>query len=165
MKTRLMTFCALSFAVLLATGGPQAQAGPDDVAAAAEALLDDPDARAKMSAMLELRLLTLSGRIHGAVRRRGRCATGGGGIETLLSASDILVNDPGSDFGSFDHSERDQPPRQSDHGDDLLEPTTTRSTIAVGGTSFSGFSRSTDGGATFVDRGGIPPGWGWQELW
>ena len=108
MKTRLMTFCALSFAVLLATGGPQAQAGPDDVAAAAEALLDDPDARAKMSAMLEIKLLTLLAGRMGAEAGDAASERRGPGSPVAAVACAITTpwpTIPTSDIGSFHHSE------------------------------------------------------------
>ncbi|MBN1955322.1 MAG: S8 family serine peptidase [Anaerolineae bacterium] len=123
-------------------------------------LLDDPHTRGMMSFALEQKLLLLCGRLQDSPRGGTAAPVADGEI---LRSDDVLVNDPAGDVG--------------------LSTTQSGTTIAVnpdtgvvcsayndsqhwaeGNVSFTGFSRSVDGGASFVDRGPFPIGDGGSSM-
>ena len=130
-------------AVPAKASGPTAQAC---------ALLDDPKARPIMDGLLPY-LLRECGRAHelGGVSNE---SSGADSSEQLVG-TDVPISDPSGDTGSLTQSETSM----------AVNPTTGTICAAhndsyhgiTEGNGFSGFARSTDGGATFVDQGAIGP--------
>ena len=123
-----------------------------DELAGACALLDDPQKRALMDGLL-LKLLVLCGRSDelGEVRQTPRLDVG-----EPDAGTDVAVNDPSGDTGS-----------STTQSETSLAVSETTGTICsafndsyqgVTGQGYSGFARSTDGGATFNDGGGFGGG-------
>lgn len=165
-----MSVAALILVVITAAALPAAEPEPTskagDVAvkaAAAEdcAKLDDPKTRGLMDGRL-MHLLLACGRADELGMVRSEPATS----STTEAGNDVPVNNPATDTP------------------DTASHTQSETSIAVSGTTgtvcsgyndswegivsnngFSGFSRSTDGGQTFVDRGGLGAGnWGDPSL-
>ena len=128
--------------------GDAAKAAPDEACA----LLDDPDTRALMDGLL-LKLAVMCDRtdLLGEVRQEPRTE-----IAQTEAGTDVPVNDPGSDPPSGSHT-------QSETSLAFSEATGTvcsgyNDSTLSGSNNYSGFSRSTDGGATFSDQGGLTSG-------
>jgi hypothetical protein len=125
-----------------------------------EALLEDPAARAKMSNSLEMRLLILSGQLELQVADYGE--VGASEMPEEISeapSANVQVNDSTTDVGqSTTQSETSM--RVNPISGTICSAYNDSQHFAVGSIAFAGFSRSTDGGATFVDKGPIPPGGG-----
>ncbi len=144
--------------IVLAVVGPAAAADDGDAKAPAVkalpaecALLDDPAKRALMDGLL-FKLLVACDRTDelGQVRQSPSEAVG----PTPEDGTDVAVNDPGGDSGAST--------TQSETSMAVNEVT---GTVCAGyndsyhhyahGGGFTGFSRSTDNGSTFVDRGAL----------
>lgn len=113
------------------------------------ALLDDPEKRGIMDGLLHY-LYPACGREN---ELGGVIAEGAGLLPDTTEATDVRVSNPAGDTGSFTQSESSI----------SYNPVTGTMCAAYNDSfhgitqsnGFSGFSRSTDGGATWVDRGAI----------
>jgi hypothetical protein len=126
---------------------------------AACALLDDRDTRSMMSAMLETKLLILCGRAGELSRELDQGVVKSGPGNSIDAWMDSLVNNPGTDIG-LSTTQSETSIRVNPNTGIICTAYNDSQHWAVGATGFSGFSRSTDGGVTFVDRGSFPPGGG-----
>ena len=117
------------------------------------AMLDDVELRSRMDGLL-LRLIIQCGRqdLLGQVPPEPAAETGPG--EPDAGGVDVLVNNPGGDSGA-----------SRTQSETSLAVNEVTGTMCSGyndsyhgvtqGTGYTGFSRSTDGGATFTDRGSL----------
>ena len=128
-----------------------AQDAPDSPACA---LLDDPQARGLLSGGLETKLMVECGRIPEAPRQAD------GSLTLSPAQTDVQVNDSTTDVG-LSTTQSETSIAVNPNTGTICSAYNDSQHWAVGGTGFSGFSRSTDGGVTFVDRGSFPPRWGW----
>ena len=142
-------------ALIVLLNAPGIQAGdPQQAATKAELmsecrLLDDAQARNLMSGMFETKLLLACGR-SGELGQVQNPAS----PDTLLLGPDVLVNDPTTDSGS-----------SRTQSETSLAINQNNGTICSGyndsyhgvtqGQGYTGFSSSTDGGASFTDHGPI----------
>jgi len=136
---------------------PERPAGGQPPPPDACALLDDPEARGLMSAVLETRLLIECGRekeLGGGAARPGVL------LGPSAPGTDVPVNDPTGDAGGSSHTQSETTIRVNLNTGTICSAYNDSYHGIVEGTGFSGFSRSTDGGATFVDRGVHPGGGG-----
>jgi len=117
------------------------------------AMLDDVELRSRMDGLL-LKLTVLCGRTDLLGQVPSEPAREPGPGEPDAGGVDVLVNNPGGDSGS-----------SRTQSETSLSVNEVTGTICSGyndsyhgvtqGTGYTGFSRSTDGGATFTDRGGL----------
>ncbi len=122
------------------------------------ALLDDLEARGLMSAMFETKLMILCDRQD----ELGSTVPAGDALQTPAGVSqvtDVLVNNPAGDIGMSTTQSETSIAVNADTGT-ICSAYHDSQHWAQGSIGFSGFSRSTDGGTTFSDRGAFPPGGG-----
>ena len=114
-------------------------------------LLDDDRARGKMSGMFETSLLLACGREE---------ELGGGQPESSLPwdagflGTDVQVNDSSTDSGSS-HTQSETSIALNEDTGTICSGYNDSYHGVVQGLGYTGFSRSTDGGATFVDGGAL----------
>ena len=155
----LMMVIALLLAPMIANAAPSPTAAalpavqqqpPVKSPDAACALLDDAKARAAMSGMFETKLLLACGR-----------ASELGGVTSSAPANyaptfgtDVLVNNPALDSGSSRTQSETSIARNEVTGTICSAYNDSYSGVTAG-TGYTGFSSSTDGGATFTDHGAL----------
>ncbi len=139
----------LPLAPTLAAEGP---AGPRLKPAPPEAcaLLDDPAKRPLMDGLL-LYLLRACGREHelGTVRQEPAVDL------SAEAGTDVPVNDPAVDTTASSHTQSETSLAVNEVTGTICSGYNDSHDYFAGTGGFSGFSRSTDGGATFSDRGSI----------
>lgn len=116
------------------------------------ALLDDPQTRALMDGLL-FKLLVACDRTDelGRVRQSPAEPIAPGGD----AGPDVPVNDPGGDSGSSTTQSETSMALNEDTGTVCAGYNDSYHYFGGGGNGFTGFSRSIDGGATFVDQGAL----------
>jgi hypothetical protein len=121
------------------------------------ALLDDPAALGQMSAGFELRLRVLCGQMTTLDPQTAKLAE----LSDFLAptATDVLVNNPGLDIG-MSTTQSSTTLAVNPWTGAVCSAYNDSQHYAEGGTSITGFSYSTDDGATFTDGGAIPAGGG-----
>ena len=123
----------------------QAAVGP-----AACALLDDADQRATMDALL-VKLLVACGREHELGTPGAEAAEA---LPTKALATDVPVNDPTGEEG-FSHVQSETSIARSETTGTICSGYNDSYHFHAEDNGFTGFSRSTDGGQTFDDRGAL----------
>lgn len=124
-------------------------------------LLDNPAVRGLMSGMFETKLLVACGRESelGQVKS-GQADGNSGGVPAL--GVDVQVNDSSGDL-SGSHTQSETSLTRSETTGTLCSAYNDSYHGVVQGAGYSGYSRSTDGGASFTDKGPIPLGGGGQS--
>ncbi|MCB9135336.1 MAG: exo-alpha-sialidase [Anaerolineales bacterium] len=119
-------------------------------------LLDDPGIRGIMSAAFERKLMMVCGQLS---VEESAFLTDSVPLMTTILGTDQLVNDPTTDIGNST--------TQNGTSFSINQETGTICTAyndsqhwANGAIGFAGFSRSTNGGESFTDRGAVPAGGG-----
>ncbi len=130
------------------------------------ALLDDATARGKMSGMFETKLLIACGRQNELGQGKSQDAFGGEAIPGLapLLGVDVLVNNPALDTGGTSHTQSETSLTRNDTTGTLCSAYNNSYSGVTQLIGYTGFSRSTDGGATWVDKGAIPQGGGGESF-
>jgi hypothetical protein len=119
-------------------------------------LLQNPDERALLSGAFEIKLMNLCGEITDEeIQQRKEKVQGEAWLEALATGPgvDVLVNNPASDTGGTTQSETSVAVNGS-----TVCAAWNDSGEGFGVNGFSGFGVSTDGGATWTDRGPFPNG-------
>ncbi|MEN8162684.1 MAG: hypothetical protein ABFS37_01030 [Acidobacteriota bacterium] len=157
---RKITTIALVMAVLLSgaaiaevpakTGRTQVKSSLDKLPAAC-ALLDDPEKRPLLDGVL-VKLLVACGRTNelGRVRQ----APAEEVMRGIDNATDVAVNDPSGDTAASTTQSETSMAVNEDTGT-ICAGYNDSNHYFASGDGFTGFSRSTDGGASFVDRGAL----------
>ena len=116
------------------------------------ALLDDPQVRGRMDGLLR-KLLVACGRANelGRVRQEPAIESPGFGGGT----PDVQVNDSTGDEGGSSHVQNETSIAHNETTGTICSGYNDSYHGIVESTGFTGFSRSTDGGATFVDQGAL----------
>jgi len=117
-------------------------------------LLDDLEARYLMGGMLETRLLLACGREHelgGDFNRPEFIAP----VSMPVLGPDVLVNDPTGDAGGVSHTQSETSIALNENTGTICSGYNDSYHGVVQGQGYTGFSRSTDGGATFTDGGAL----------
>ncbi|MCB0206399.1 MAG: exo-alpha-sialidase, partial [Anaerolineae bacterium] len=114
------------------------------------ALLDDAKVRATMSGMFETKLLLACGREN----ELGGVTSDAPASHAPTFGTDVLVNDPALDSGPSRTQSETSIARSETTGTICSAYNDSYSGVTAG-TGYSGFSRSTDDGATFSDRGAL----------
>ena len=114
------------------------------------ALLDDPVLRSRMDGLL-FRLAMTCGRqeLLGQVRQEPNMDAGDGESR----ATDSAVNDPSGDTGTTSHTQSETSLAVSGSTGTVCSGYNDSWHYYSSSEGFAGFSRSTDGGATFTDQG------------
>ncbi|MFN2167486.1 MAG: hypothetical protein ACK2U9_14625, partial [Anaerolineae bacterium] len=130
---------------------PVQEAPPDKEASQADcALLDDPAARDMMSGMFETKLLNLCGRTN----ELGRVASSTPERAPQVGV-DVLVNDPAPEVNASSRTQSETSIALNENTGTICSGYNDSYSGVVQGLGYTGFSNSTDGGATFVDRGAL----------
>ena len=113
------------------------------------ALLDDPKIRGKMDGLLR-KLLYACGREHelGLVRQSPAMALG-----STEAGTDVPVNDPSGDTTPTSHTQSETAIAVNPVTGTVCSGYNDSQHFFATNEGFTGFSRSTDGGATFTDQG------------
>jgi hypothetical protein len=114
-------------------------------------LLDDPAARQKMSGMFETKLLYACGRTDELGKVTSPAASA---PNAPLLGTDVQVNDSTGETGATATQSETSLARNENTGT-LCSGYNDAYSGVVLGQGYTGFSNSTDGGATFVDRGAL----------
>lgn len=131
------------------------------------AALDDPSIRPYMSSALETALLYECDRteeLSAALPKSGSesggesAASAPGAPSAALIGSNVLVNNPAGDAGGATHTQSETSIARNPFTGTLCASYNDSYSGVVLGTGFSGFSRSTNNGASFADRGPVPAG-------
>jgi hypothetical protein len=168
-RSIVLSLCLL-FALVLSTGlAAMAQESPGDTpglptkdASAAQVdcnLLDDPTARGVMSGMFEVKLLLACGRQNELGQVTAPAPAGPALPEAPTFGVDVLVNNPAGDL-SGSHTQSETSLTRSETTGTLCSAYNDSYHGVVQGLGFSGYSRSTDSGTTWTDKGPIPNGGG-----
>ena len=140
-----------SMAAAVAAADPPTPSSAKELASIC-ALLDDPVKRALMDA-LELRLLVLCGRTHELGRIRSELAETHEAPRTRAPGTDVIVNDPSGEVGSS--QTQSETSVAIDETTGIFCSGYNDSYSGGQGFGYTGYSRSTNGGATFDDRGAL----------
>ena len=115
-------------------------------------LLDDARARGKMSAMFETRLLIACGRAE----ELGQVTSEPGELlAPFAPGADVLVNNPAGDAGGYSHTQSETSIAVNENTGTICSGYNDSYHGVVQGQGYTGFSRSTDGGASFTDGGAL----------
>jgi hypothetical protein len=138
----------------------QANASGDPASAAqACALLDDPAARREMSAPFERMLLERCGRLSQAPASAAGLPVGRlAAAPSPEAPTNATVNDSALDSGGFSHTQSETTLAVNEVTGTICSAYNDSFSGVVLGTGFSGFSSSTNSGASFVDHGAFPAG-------
>ena len=142
-----------------ASAAPPAQGEPPQDKAGGQpncALLDDPAKRARMSGAFETKLLIDCGRVDelGQVMPAGPVAP----FRPDDLGLDVLVNDPtGEQPTASQYTQSETSLARNDDSSVICSTYNDAYDGLVAGLGFTGYSSSTDKGATWVDHGGIDP--------
>jgi hypothetical protein len=120
------------------------------------ALLDDSQARGLMGGMLETRLLLACDRADELGQVESAPAAG----TPDLVGTDVLVSNPAGDAGGVSHTQSETSMARNETTGTLCSGYNDSFHGVVQGTGFTGFSNSTNGGASWVDRGALGQGSG-----
>ena len=147
----------------LQPAAPANEAKPQDAACA---LLDNAKVRGMMSGMFETKLLIACGRQNELGQVKSQDTFGGEAIQGLapLLGTDVLVNDPTLDTSGTSHTQSETSLTRNETNGTLCSAYNDSYSGVTQGIGYTGFSRSTDGGATWSDRGAIPQGGGGQSF-
>ncbi len=147
----------------LQPAAPANEAKPQDAACA---LLDNVKVRGMMSGMFETKLLIACGRQSELGQVKSQDTFGGEAIQGLapLLGTDVLVNDPTLDTSGTSHTQSETSLTRNETNGTLCSAYNDSYSGVTQGIGYTGFSRSTDGGATWSDRGAIPQGGGGQSF-
>ena len=147
----------------LQPAAPANEAKPQDAACA---LLDNAKVRGMMSGMFETKLLIACGRQSELGQVKSQDTFGGEAIQGLapLLGTDVLVNDPTLDTSGTSHTQSETSLTRNETNGTLCSAYNDSYSGVTQGIGYTGFSRSTDGGATWSDRGAIPQGGGGQSF-
>lgn len=147
----LFIVVASSAAVVAAEQAAPAKVGIDKPLPADCALLDDPGTRALMDGVL-FKLLVACNRADelGEVRQSPAETMG----RAPDAGPDVAINDPGGDSGSSTTQSETSMALNEDTGTVCAGYNDSYHYFGSGG-GFTGFSRSTDNGATFTDQGAL----------
>ncbi len=152
----LLSLCTLLLLVVAsALLAPQARASTPDLSSASPqkdacSLLDNANARATMSGMLETKLLVQCGRTS----ELGGVGNEVGGPSTPLLGTDVMVSDPTGETGaSTTQSETSM--AIDDNTGTICSAYNDSYHGVTQGQGYTGYSRSTDGGASFQDQGAL----------
>lgn len=142
---------ALSTVPVLAQGGnPAPMLSLEKPSSEACQDLDKPEKRGLMDGLLHY-LLVACGREH----ELGQVASVGGPVGLTGVTTDAAVSDPSGDTPSASHTQSESSISHNPTTGTLCAAYNDSFHGIAQSTGFSGFSRSTDGGATWVDRGAI----------
>ncbi|MCP4539523.1 MAG: PKD domain-containing protein [Chloroflexi bacterium] len=166
MKTRFFKIISLTVMVtmLLApftvTAAPPVrdEPQPDEQVQSSCALLDDPAKRALMSGAFETNLLVDCGRADelGQVRSAGPASP----FAPDDLGLDVLINDPTTDVGGTSFTQSETSLARNDDSSVICSAYNDAYHGVTVGDGFTGYSSSTDKGATWVDHGVVPTGGG-----
>ncbi|PWB79148.1 MAG: hypothetical protein C3F15_00180 [Holophagae bacterium] len=133
-------------------GAPKVAKG--EAPAEACAMLDDVELRGRMDGLL-LKLIIMCDRqdLLGLVPPEPASEPGPG--EPDAGGVDIPVNNPAGDTGSTTHTQSETSMTRNEVTGTICSGYNDSYHGVTQGTGYAGFSRSTDGGATFTDRGGL----------
>jgi hypothetical protein len=125
-----------------------------EVPAEACAMLDDVELRSRMDGLL-FKLIAMCGRsdLLGQVPPEPAVEPGPG--EPDAGGVDIPVNNPSGDVGTNSHTQSETSMARNEVTGTICSGYNDSWHYFSTGNGFTGFSRSTDGGATFTDRGGL----------
>ena len=115
------------------------------------ALLDDANARATMSGMFETKLLLACGRQS----ELGGVASGAPASHAPDFGTDVLVNNPALDTSGTARTQSETSLARNENTGTICSAYNDSYSGVTAGTGYTGFSNSTDGGATFTDRGAL----------
>jgi hypothetical protein len=115
------------------------------------ALLDDPQARGLMGGMLETKLLLACDRAD----ELGQVESPQAAVIPELVGADVLVNNPAGDAGGSSHTQSETSMALNEDTGTLCSGYNDSYHAAAQGTGYTGFSRSTNGGASWVDGGAL----------